>query len=490
MKLTKTIFIFLFCSTLSVETGFSIENKQSQEAVIIKASTLDDPTLPYFKGLDTEFIKKDLSLAEKEKLRQQLIKLNPDRSFEEQVQEKYWNIKFYNKTNLPLIIGVIEDREKFSYKLGELGLRFLDLPIYMPNQGWRIPPQLEQFKEIIEKAVACERCLNPNFEADHYVYITVDQGVVLPHTSQRRAGWHGDSYRKIDSRKKELIIPVDHLYVVANSCPTLFVPGPFPFDEVDPEDVDQVLKHFSDLANDQEIIKYPDYTILRMDPYCVHDAGINESDDSLHRTFIKISISQSKYCKLGNAHNQLFIYDWPMLPRHNVPYTSDAMKQSAHRKDRDHFLEVNVRQIDFMKKTSPLPWTNSKILTIVRKGAVHAEKAKPGEILQTRSDDFLVTIFVAEEDDWKVTSQDGYQVFIPHKVFQNLYKQDAERSESFLPKQEIRRAVEVAEDIRFFTPTGLLEYAKKGSFLIYLNSEDIYTVPKEVFNSKYKIIEE
>lgn len=168
----------------------------------------------------------------------------------------------------------------------------------MPNQGWRIPPQLEQFKEIIDKVISCERALNPDFEKDHYVYITVDQGKVLPHTAQRRSGWHGDSYRKIDSRKNDAMVKVDHLYVVADSCPTPFIPGPFSFEGINPENVDQVLEHFADVAKNQNVIKYPNYTILRMDPYCIHNVGINETDQSLNRTFIKISISQSKYCKL------------------------------------------------------------------------------------------------------------------------------------------------------------------------------------------------
>lgn len=480
-------------SLLMTSSGTSMEPirsvPQTQEQIVIKAASAEDPTVPTFKGLNPEFVSRPLTPAECQEWRDRLIQQNPDHTVEDLFTLRNWDVELYNRINLPVKIAVLENPELFSSKLGGHGLRFLDLPIYMPNQGWRIPPQLEQFKEMIGKAIAAERLLHPDFEKDCFVYITIDQGYVPPHTAQRRAGWHGDSYRKIDTKKKSITIPVDHVYVIADCCPTLFQAGPFSLEGIDPEDVDQVLARFTEVANDKPSITYPSYTLLRMDPYCVHDAGVNDSDQTIWRTFVKISVSQSRYCKLGNAHNQLFVYDWPMIPRHNVPYTSEAFKQSAHRKDRDRFQEVNVRQIDFLKSTSDLPWTDSKIHTIVRKNSVHAEKAKPGDILQTNLDGFLVTIMMAKENQWRVTSQDGYEVFMDELIFKNLYKADSVTEGVFLPKQEIRRAVEVTDDVRFYSTLGDLEYARKGNYIIYLNSDDIYTVPKKVFESKYRIIE-
>ncbi len=457
----------------------------SQERVIVNATSQDDPKTPAFKGMSTDFLRKPLN---KETFKQEIVALNPNHEIDDLFTKKNWNIDFYNKKNLPVVLGTLEDQKKFSSELEGHGLRFLDLPIYMPNQGWRIPPQLEQFQEVIAKAVAFEQVINPNFEKTCYVYITVDQGIVEPHVSQRRAGWHGDSYRKINTKTSSLTIPVDHVYVIADCCPTLFVPGPFSLDAVDPENVDQVLEAFASVANSQSPITYPNYTLLKMDPYCVHDAGINQTDKTLHRTFVKISFSESKYCKLGNAHNQLFIYDWPMVPRHKVPYGPEAMKQSAHRKDRDHFQEVNIAQIDFLKKTCHLPWVKSEIHDIVRTRPVHAERAKEQDILQTNMDGFLVTIWVARKDQWKVTSEDGYQVFMDDVIFKNIYKLDPERPTYFQPKCEIRRTIELAEDIRFYTPLGVLEYGRKGDMVIYLNSDDIYVVPRKVFEAKYRIL--
>ena len=119
------------------------------ENVIIKSPSLDDPKTPHFQGLDITFITNNA--YPDENLKRKLLKLNPDRNESTLLQENYWDINLYNKINLPLIVGTIENQELFSSKSNGHGLRFLDLPIYMPHQGWKIPPQLEQFRELIEK---------------------------------------------------------------------------------------------------------------------------------------------------------------------------------------------------------------------------------------------------------------------------------------------------------------------------------------------------
>ncbi|MCH9621999.1 MAG: hypothetical protein S4CHLAM20_14330 [Chlamydiia bacterium] len=471
---------------LSLGSIFASESSMTkEERVIVGANSQENPRLPQFNGLNTGFIYKNFDKA---KLKQELKELNPNYSPQELFSQKIWDIDYYNKVNFPVIVGELEDKRAFSSQLKGHGLRFLDLPIHMPKQGWRIPPQLEQFKEVIAKAVLCEKLINPTFEKTCYVYITVDQGIVEPHVSQRRSGWHGDSYRKIDTRKTSLKIPVDHVYVVADCCPTLFVPGPFSLNSIDPENIDEVLTTFSSIANTQEAITYPNYTLLKMDPYCVHDAGINKTDHALHRTFVKISISQSKYCKLGNAHNQLFVYDWPMVPRHKVPYSPEAIKQSSHRKDRDLYQEVNVEQIDFLNDSCFLPWVKPTIYNIVRKGEVQAEKARVGDMLETKLDDFLITIWVAKENQWKVSYSGGYEVFTDDHIFKTIYKPDPIREGFFIPKCEIRRAIELNQDVRFYANYGGLEYGKKGDMIIYLNSDDIYIVPKKLFEKKFRIL--
>ena len=60
---------------------------------------------------------------------------------------------------------------------------------------------------------------------------------------------------------------------------------------------------------------YPIHTLLRLDPYVVHRASVAETDT--YRTFVKVSVSNKKYARMGNTHNDLFDYDWTMKERNN-----------------------------------------------------------------------------------------------------------------------------------------------------------------------------
>lgn len=360
----------------------------------------------------------------------------------------------------------------------------------MPNQGWAIPPELEQFKEVIAKAIHFERLSNPNFEKQCYVYITVDQGEVEPHKAQRRTGWHGDSYLSIDSRKKKTDISCDHVYVIADNCPTPFLQGPFPMNGVDPENVDAVLDHFAKTAEGKTPTYYPNYTLLRLDPYCVHNVGFNETDKTVSRTFVKISVSQSKYCKLGNAHNPLFIYDWPMIPRHNVPYNREALQKSSHRKDRDHYIEINPSIVDFTKNTCNYPWAKSNVLTAMRTKEISAVPAQEGEMLRTINDGFLVTILDAQKGDWKVTASHGDQYFLSSAKLEKFYTEDPTRKGVFLPKPVPRRVVELTENVRFRASWGTLVYAQKGDILMYSDKNDIYSIPRKLFDDEFSIVKQ
>lgn len=469
-----------------------VEKNRSTEPVPAASVLIDSPEsrtarTPQFTGLDTLFLSEPSPEQALKEYKKVVKNLNP--SHKNIWQRKYWNIDYYNDKNLPVIVGTLNDTQSFSSRYREQGLRFLDLPIYMPGQGWRIPTELEQLKQVIKMAVDHERLCMPDFEKNHYVYITVDQGWVEPHTSQRRAGWHGDSYRKIDSHKTPSHTLVDHVYVVCDACPTLFLEGPFPLDGVNPEDVDAVQKKFADLAKDKKRITYPSYTLLRLDPYCVHDAGINTGNDRLYRTFVKISFSKTKYAHLGNAHNNLFTYDWPMVPRHKVPYTRDAIVHSSHRKDRDQFTEIDPTEIDFLHKQSGVPWANSIVHTVVKNGYVTVEPAKEGDLIESKNEKFVITINVAKKGDYKVTFNPGDTGFIDPKRFHEKYSPDPLHKDRFFPKKVLRRAVQLTQNVRMQGPWGTLQYASAGDYLVYVHDTEIYFVPKPYFAATYEILD-
>ena len=488
-KHTTVAFLLVSMAAIIPAYGNLAVKEQEKKHIIVEAPTQNNPKIPSFHGMDISFIPKAMAQDQLENYKQKIRTLNIPLSDQDLFTKKLWDIDYYSEKHYPVVVGTVENEKTFSLQLDKHGLRFLDLPIYMPNQGWRIPPQLEQFKEIISKAVAYEYVINPNFKDSYYVYITVDQGIVPPHTAQRRSGWHGDSYLKIDTSQKNLHIETDDIYVAADNCPTPFLAGPFPLEGIDPENVDAVLERFATIAKGKTPDYYPSYTILKMDPYCVHNVGFNEGNKPIHRTFVKISFSKSKYRKLGNAHNQLFVYDWPMIPRHNVPYSSEAISQSAHRKDRDLFLEINPKEIDFTQPECSVPWAKPTIKKCFRINPVHAVKADEGEVLQTKIDDFLITIAVAGPNDWKVTNNDD-TYFLSDDIFKKIYTKDSENGDQFLPIREDRSFVELSKDVRFMAPWGSLQYAKAGDMLIYKDEKDTYTVPHEWFQERYQVVTE
>lgn len=53
----------------------------------------------------------------------------------------------------------------------------------------------------------------------------------------------------------------------------------------------------------------------------------------LVRTFVKVSISRDKYDLIGNSHNHLLQYDWPMRPRaltRNPPQRLSETEPAGH----------------------------------------------------------------------------------------------------------------------------------------------------------------
>lgn len=475
----KLLFIALFFSILNAT--------QHAENITTDSPFSAQARIPSPPMLDPSFLDNCFTTASEVSYKNKIEAQNPNHT--NIWQRKLWSLDFFNQKNLPTVVGQLKDPQTFSTFYNNKGFRFLDLPIYMPEQGWRIPPELAQFKEVIQMAVEHERLCRPNFEKDHYVYITVDQGLVKPKKSQRRSGWHSDSYRKINTDTCPTNILTDHVYVISDSCPTLFIEGPTPLDRIDPQDIDQVLTAFNDYGKKQTTITYPNHTLLRLDPYCIHDAGQNKRPETLMRTFVKISFSTIKYCHLGNAFNYLFRYNWPMVPRQHVPYTKEALSLSSHHKDRNLYISIDPREIDFINNKSNVPWAKPKILKAIKKGLIYAEPAIEGEMAETKNATFLITINVAEKGDYKVQFADGDIGFVSEKRFHANYTPDPLHQNWYFPQKTIRYAVELTRDVCMHAPWGTLQYAKAGDYLVYVNIEDIYLVPRKLFKSTYSILD-
>ena len=232
------------------------------------------------------------------------------------LKRKCWDTKYFNQVNLPDVVGRVNPEvfSKFN------GIRVLDMPIYMPGQGWKIPPFLHQFYQTISLATKFERRYG-DFEKDHYVYVTVDQKTVEQGKTGRRPGAHSDAYIETKGAQVDLTLDtagviaqeqgeVSHTYIVYDKFPTEFFKVPFPIVDTSCEGS---LKTFDEIADANEPVTYPPFLLLRLDPYVVHRCSIVPT--TAQRTFVKVSISRKKYARCGNTINPHFTYSWEMRAR-------------------------------------------------------------------------------------------------------------------------------------------------------------------------------
>ena len=229
------------------------------------------------------------------------------------MQRKHRDIKEFGKVNLPQIVAEIDPSyAKFS------GIRVLDMPVYMRGQGWQIPKELDQFRQILREVTIEEF----QYDIQDYVYITVDQKVVQPGKTGRRAGAHSDAYIETAGAQIDLTHTskdaineqageVSHTYIVYDCRPTEFFDVPFPL--TDASDAAS-LQTFDSIANAAKPVVYASHSLLKLDPYVVHRCAVNE-DIAMQRTFVKVSVSNSKYARIGNTINPAFKYDWELKAR-------------------------------------------------------------------------------------------------------------------------------------------------------------------------------
>src|SRR5690606_1180948 len=142
-------------------------------------------------------------------------------------------------------------------------------------------------------------------------YITIDQKLVAAGKTGRRAGAHSDAYIENNSTGEQIDITrentkyiaketgqVSHTYIIYDMFPTEFYNAKFPLID---STCDSSLSTFNDIAKTAPIITYPNYTLLKLDPYVVHAAST--ASHTARRTFVKISISRKQYARGGNTIN-------------------------------------------------------------------------------------------------------------------------------------------------------------------------------------------
>lgn len=168
------------------------------------------------------------------------------------------------------------------------------MPIAMPRQEMRLPRNLRCFEPLIDAAMDG---MLPHM--DSYIYLTAKRLFVGPNNLGNRPGWHTDGFGTTDIN-----------FIWSDALPTEFCVNQN-FEVSDDHEIS--LKQMAQQAWPENIRTYPEGALLMLDSSMVHRPAKPVAER--FRTFVKISVSRERYNLIGNAHNYLFDYDWPMVER-------------------------------------------------------------------------------------------------------------------------------------------------------------------------------
>ena len=210
----------------------------------------------------------------------------------------------------PEIVGLFEpDFHEYMH--------FMYLPIRMPKisnlQPVRMPKRLSFARDMVWEAINREERVYGN-QWD-YVYLTARRGWATPGNPLNRPGWHSDSFGKPDIN-----------YVWTDRFPTVFAEGPFR--DISDDHIVSIRQFEQQIAENPEIATttYGDSLIMRLNSSVIH-AAPEIPDPGGSRSFIKVSFSNERWNLVGNSHNHLFDYDWPLFER--APIRNDPARANA-----------------------------------------------------------------------------------------------------------------------------------------------------------------
>ena len=190
-------------------------------------------------------------------------------------------------------------------------IRILDMPIKMKGSSEiRLPAELAQFRDVIQKIIDHEFAMLPTEVVDkYYAYLTIDQSVVEPGSFQRKPGAHVDGFQGARIVEKN---EVNHSYIVTDGIPTVFYPQKFDFSKLDVARHDY-FREMDRTADESQAMRISKNEIWLMDAYSVHRADI--ATERTHRTFLRLSFDVKEFDRLGNTINPHFEYNWEMKAR-------------------------------------------------------------------------------------------------------------------------------------------------------------------------------
>lgn len=197
-------------------------------------------------------------------------------------------------------------------------MHYLYLPVRLPDSEVgaeehaeiTLPARLEFLRTACYAALDDARYTAPHL-GDPYVYVTARRGFASPGNPLNRPGWHCDDFGGTDLN-----------YIWSDVYPTrlLLCDEALPV----PADDAESMRYMETLASDLRfashdshgigIVESPVNELLRLTPWVIHNTPEVPAPGGM-RSFFKISVSTHRYDLLGNSHNHLLDYDWPMVDR-------------------------------------------------------------------------------------------------------------------------------------------------------------------------------
>ena len=171
---------------------------------------------------------------------------------------------------------------------------YLYLPVMIPGSDLQVPKRLGSLGPLLDRVIESEETRGK------YVYITAKTMFVSQGCSGNRPGWHADGYGSGG----------DINFIWYDMNPTEFAVHPF-FSI--PEDDTESMKAFESQAICTAT--FPVKHLLRLDESVIHRTSPLTTPGV--RTFVKITVSEHRFARLGNSHNYELDYDWKLTDRSN-----------------------------------------------------------------------------------------------------------------------------------------------------------------------------